>query len=205
MTVLMGQICYGNSALYWPGTTATWGRTAELKNSPPLVQTLCKCSLKNTVWKWLKHWKAKRETIPNKAACVQLCCWYHPWKVYTEVLCLTSYFRLISFMGRAINKRKMSWMLFSAGEKCYYKTDTSCHPGKASLPQVIILPPNTVENNETVILRLPLSKLIVQSWNEKQNKTEFVWCSCFCSHLNQYKQLPSTACKIWNWEKMSLF
>lgn len=50
------------------------------------AESVFKCSLKNTVWKGLKHWKAKRETIPNKAACVPLCFWYLPLKVYTEVL-----------------------------------------------------------------------------------------------------------------------
>lgn len=58
-------------------------------------------------------------------------------------------------MERAINKRQISRMLFSAREKCYESltpADTG-HPGEAGLPQVIIiLQASTVENNYKTVI-----------------------------------------------------
>lgn len=173
LTVNMAP-CYWNSvqlALYWTVTIATWGRI-EFKKCLSAWCLLCcadsvfECSLKNTVWKGLKHWKAEGNNSKQGCLCAALFL-ISPFEgLQWSTLCLTSYFRLISFMERAINKRQMSWILFSALEKCYYKSLTLAdtgHPGKASLHQVIIiLQASIVENNyKTVIRWLLLSKSIV--------------------------------------------
>lgn len=169
MSVPMGQMSCGNSALTWDSDNL--GKDSRVRELSLLMQTVCKCSLKNTVWKWLKHWKAKRQTIPNKAACVQLCCWYHPQKVYTEVLFASQALLHINIIyGKSCKQKGNALNAFQCWGEVLQSSDTSCHPGKASLPQVIILPPSRIENNnKTATHRLPLSKLVVQSWNEKKN------------------------------------
>lgn len=175
MSVPMGHISCGNSALCWPATMITWGRTAELKNSALCrlcVQMLFKeqSGSGSSTEKQRGKQFLTRLPVCSSAAAITLGRFTLKCSLPHKL-----YFRLISFMGRAVNKREMSWMLFSAGEKCYYRTLTPAATlvRPVCLFHIIILPPSTVgNNNKPAIHRLPLSQLIVQSWNEK-NPTKF--------------------------------
>lgn len=170
----MAQIYNWNSvqlASYWTMTIATWGKTGELKKCLSAWCLLCCTDCIQMLFKEhsLEEAQALKSKEGNNSKQGCLCAalfLVSPFEgLHWSTLCLTSYFRLISFMERSINKRQMSRMLFGAGEKCYCESLTPAdtdHPGKAGLPQVIIsLQASMVENNYKIICWLPLSKLIV--------------------------------------------
>lgn len=125
--------------------------------------------------------------------------------LYWSTLCLTSYFRWISFMGIAINKKHMSWMLLSAGEKCYCKSLTPAdagHPGKASLAQVITIFQASIwelQDCSPLIASLQTDCIQKSSTGKKDLNLSDIDVSAIHTCT---EQLPKAACKTCNCEEM---
>lgn len=83
---------------------------------------------------------------------MQLLFWYHPLKVYTEVLFASQ----ATSDGKSYKQKANVLNVFQCWEKYYYKSLTAAdtgHPGKANIPQlIIILQASIVENNFKIVI-----------------------------------------------------